>query len=88
MRPRVEDKFLILRVDDTRCPEKIKVLAPTARRIYVLRERFDCCHWDHVRDYFQQVKGACILTEPAAARKHFTLRPKTVIARLRKAGVW
>ncbi len=88
MHLRLEDKFLIIRVEDTRCPEKIKVIVPHARRIYVLRERFDCRHWDHVRDCFQQVKGAWILAEPAAARKHFTLRPKTVIARLRKAGVW
>ncbi len=84
---RVEDKFLTLRVEDTRCPEKINALVPSAKRIYVLRERLDCGHWDHVRDCFHQVTGRYILTEPVAARKHFTRQPKPVISRLRKTGV-
>jgi hypothetical protein len=86
--PTVEDKFLTLRVEDTRCPERIHGLAPSARTIYVLRERFTCVHWQTVRDLFFQVDGAFIVTIPAAGRKHFTLRPKAVIGRLTKAGVW
>ncbi len=86
--PRVEDKFLALRVQDTRCAESIAKVAPAARTIYVLRERFDCRHWDAVRDCFHQVNGRYIVTEPVAGRKHFTLRPRTVITRLRKEGVW
>ena len=88
MTVRVGDKFLSLRVEETRCPEIIRALAPSAKRIYVLRDRFDCGHWDHVRDCFIRVEGAFIVTEPPAARRHFTLRPKTVISRLQKAGVW
>jgi len=88
MAPRVEDKFLTLRVEQTRCPEAVHAVAPSAKRIYVLRERVNCGHWDHVRDCFHQVTGSYIVTEPVAARKYFTLKPKTVISRLRKAGVW
>lgn len=84
----VEDKFLTIRVGDTRCPERIGAIAPSARKIYVLRERVDCAHWGHVRDCFHQVTGAYIVAEPLAARKYFTLRPRTVISRLRKAGIW
>ncbi len=86
--PTVEDKFLSLRVKDTRCPAKIHGLAPSATTIYVLRQRFDCRHWQTVQDLFSQVNGAFIVTTPVAARKHFTLHPKEVIARLTKAGVW
>ena len=82
------DKFLTLRVEQTRCPEAISAVVPSAKRFYVLRERLNCGHWDYVRDCFHQVTGSYILTEPVAARRYFTLRPKTVISRLRKAGVW
>ena len=86
--PKVDDKFLEVRVGDTRCPEKIRAVARSARKIYVLRRRIDCGHWKHVKDCFHEIKGSYILSEPVAARKHFTLRPKTVISRLTKAGVW
>jgi hypothetical protein len=88
MAPEVEDKFMALPVGETRCPDKIKAVAPTARTVYVLRERIDCGHWVHVKDCFHQITGAHILSEPIAARKHFTLHPRTVISRLTKAGVW
>ncbi len=84
----VAEKFVELRLGQTRCPERIRAIAPSARRIYVLRERFDCSQWRHVKDCFHQVTGRHIVTEPTAGRKHFTLKPKTVIARLQKAGVW
>jgi hypothetical protein len=88
MKKQVEDKFLTVSVGDTRCPEKIRAVARSARTIYVLRERIDCGHWRHVEDCFHQITGTHILSEPIAARKYFTLRPKTVISRLTKAGVW
>ena len=88
MASEVKDKFLAIDVGDTRCPERIKEVAPAAKTVYVLRERIDCSHWSHVKDCFQQVTGAHILSEPIAARKHFTLQPKTVISRLTEAGVW
>ena len=84
----VDDRFIALSPEQTRCPERIRALAPTARTIYVLKERFDCRHWQHVQDCFHQVKGAYIVNEPLAARKYFTLCPKKVISRLQKAGVW
>ena len=85
---RIDEKFVALDPDDTRCPDKIRTIAPKARRIYVLRERFDCNHWKHVSDCFHQVRGAHIVTEPVAGRKYFTLQPRQVISRLQKAGVW
>lgn len=84
----VDDKFLAVRVGDTRCPDKIKAVARSAKTIYVLRERIDCGNWRHVEDCFQQITGTHILSEPIAARKYFTTRPKTVISRLTEAGVW
>ncbi len=85
---RVNDKFIALSPEDTRCPAKIAAIAPSARKIYILKERFDCSHWDHVRDCFHQVKGSYIVTKPTAGRRHFTLQPGRVIARLCKARVW
>ena len=84
----IEDKFIAIRPGEKRCPEIIRSLVPSVRSIYVLRERFDCNHWKLVADCFQQVKGAYIVTQPAAGRRYFTTKPKTVIARLQKAGVW
>ncbi len=84
----VQERFLALRPDETRCPDAVKALAPRARTIYLLRERFDCGHWQHVSDCFHQVKGAFIVKEPVAGRRYFTTKPGTVIARLRKIGVW
>ena len=84
----VEEKFLALLPEETRCPEQVSRAAPAAERIYVLRERFDCRHWDLVRDCFCTVKGAYIVTQPAAGRRYFTLCPETVIQRLVEAGVW
>ena len=84
----VEQKFLALRPDETRCPARVRQMAPEAELIHVLRERFDCRHWDLVRDCFCTVKGAYIVTQPAAGRRYFTLCPETVIQRLVEAGVW
>jgi hypothetical protein len=84
----IEDWFIALRPSDTRCPEAIHLLAPTARTVYILKQRFDCNHWVLVSDCFHQVKGAYIVTQPVAGRRYFTTKPKTVIARLQKAGVW
>ena len=82
------DRFLQLTREQTRCPQKIMAIAPSAKKIYVLKERSDCRHWDLVRDLFHQVKGSHIVTEPTAGRKYFTLDPRTVIARLTRAGAW
>ena len=84
----IDDKFISLSPDETRCPEKIRELAPSARTVYLLRERFDCGHWHHVKDCFEQVKGSYIVTEPVAARRYFTLCPERVIARLQEVGAW
>jgi hypothetical protein len=84
----VQEKFVALSPEETRCPDEVRELAPSARRIYVLRERFDCRYWKHVSDCFHQVKGAWIVTEPSAGRRYFTTRPGTVVTRLEKAGVW
>ena len=84
----IDDKFVCLPVEQTRCPDKVRALAPSAREIYVLRERLDCRYWDHVRDCFHQVEGAYIVTRPVAGRRYFTLDPRRVIARLEAAGVW
>lgn len=84
----INEKFLALRPDETRCPDTIRALAPDAELIWVLRERFDCQHWKHVSDCFHTVQGSYIVTQPAAGRRYFTLDPATVIARLREAGVW
>lgn len=85
---RIDEKFVSLRPEDTRCPDRILALAPDASRVYVLKERFDCNHWQHVRDCFHQVRGSYIVNEPVAGRRYFTLEPRRVIARLQKAGVW
>ena len=85
---RIDDRFLSLTPEQTRCPDKIRALAPDAKRIYVLKERFGCTHWDHVRDCFHKVQGSYILTEPKAARSYFTLEPRKVIRRLQRARVW
>ncbi len=84
----VEDRFIALSPQQTRCPEAIAALAPKARKIYVLTQRIDCGEWKYVKDCFLAVEGVQIVTQPAAGRKYFTLKPKTVIARLQKAGVW
>jgi hypothetical protein len=88
MPPKIAERFVALSPEQTRCPEKIRSIAPSAKKIYVLRERFDCRHWDIVRDLFHQVSGSHIVTQPTAGRKYFTLDPETVASRLRKAGVW
>ena len=88
MSVRIQQRFLALTLAETRCPDKIAAIAPSAKKVYVLRERFECGDWDHVRDLFHHVKGAYIVTEPVAARKYFTLEPRKVISRLRKADVW
>ena len=85
---KIEDKFLALKPDDTRRPEKIRAITPSAKKIYVLKERFDCGHWKHVSDCFHQVEGSFIVTEPTAGRRYFTLEPRKVIERLREIGVW
>ncbi len=84
----IPDKFVALTPRQTRCPDAIRDLAPHARAIYILKERFDCSHWRHVSDCFHQVTGSYIVTQPSAGRKYFTTKPKTVIARLCKVGVW
>ena len=88
MTVKIVDRFVELTPEQTRCPEKIRDIAPSARKIYVLKERFDCRYWDLVRDLFHQVKGSHIVTEPTAGRRYFTLDPRTVITRLTTAGVW
>ena len=85
---KIADKFVSLTPDETRCPELVRKLAPEATRIYLLRERIDCREWDHIRDLFHHVQGSWIVKEPAAGRQYFTLEPRQVISRLRKAGVW
>jgi len=84
----IADKFVSLKPNETRCPDRIAALAPNAKTIYVLKERFGCQHWDHVRDCFHKVQGSYIVTEPTAGRQYFTTKPKMVIQRLVKAGVW
>ena len=84
----IQDRFLALSPEETRCPDAIRILVPGAKTIYVMKERFDCRYWRHVSDCFHQVKGAYIVTQPVAGRRYFTTKPKTVIARLQKAGVW
>jgi len=84
----IKDKFISVSPAETRCPEKIRAAAPSAKVIHLLKERFNCSHWQEVGDLFHQVKGAYILTQPTSARKHFTLRPKEVIKRLVALGVW
>jgi hypothetical protein len=84
----IEEKFLALAPDQTRCPDRVRELVPTAARIYLLRQRFDCRHWDRVRDCFHKVVGGYIVTEPKAGRQYFTVCPETVVQRLREAGVW
>jgi len=84
----IDDKSIALSPEETRCPEKIRAIAPSAGTIYVLRERFGCGHWKHVEDCFHKVTGSYIVTEPVAARRYFTLCPKKVVSRLQKAGVW
>ena len=88
MTTRIADKFISLPVDKTRCPERIRALAPTATRIYLLKERFDCRYWTRVSDCFYRVRGVYIVAQPAAARRYFTLEPRKVIRRLHEAGVW
>jgi len=84
----IGDRFIALSPEETRCPEKIRAIAPSAKRVYLLRTRVDCARWHHVKDCFHQVKGTYIVTEPPAARRYFTLCPKEVVSRLQKAGVW
>jgi len=85
----IERRFIKVKVADTRCPEAIRALGVEARHVYLLRDRIDCSHWQHVSKHFLgPVVGKHIVTQPPAARKVFTLRPERAVAAMKKRGLW
>ncbi len=88
MKSEIERRFIRKRIEETRCPELIRAAGVRSGHVYVLRERIDCGQWKHVSEYFVPIKGRHILTEPAAARRYFTVEPEKVVATMKSKGLW
>ena len=84
----IERYFLEKRVDETRCPEKIRALGVEGEFVYLLRERIECNDWKKVSKYFKNVRGKYIVNTPLAGRSYFTVEPEKVISIMKREGPW
>jgi len=88
MKSEIEKRFIKKRVEETRCPELISASGVESGYVYLLRKRIECGQWQHVAEYFIQIKGKYILNEPVAARRYFTVKPDEVISAMKSKGLW
>jgi len=84
----INEKFLQINVESTRCPEKIRAMGIEKKSIYLLKNRIECGDWKLIDHLFTKVTGTYIVTEPIAGRKYFTLNPKAVFDILKSNGIW
>ncbi|MHC4562198.1 MAG: hypothetical protein ACYS8X_05425 [Planctomycetota bacterium] len=84
----IERRFIKVRVADTRCPDEIRAKGISDDVVYLLRERIECAHWRHVKDYFVGINGRHIVSQPVAARRYLTIHPERVVAAMKQQGIW
>lgn len=88
MNNEINEKFLQLNINDTRCPDKIKEMGIKEESIYLLRNRTECGDWELIGHLFFKVTGSYIMTKPIAGRQYFTLEPKAVVDIMKANGIW
>jgi len=88
MKNEIEKRFIKKRVEETRCPELIRIAGVESGYVYLLRKRIECGQWQHVAEYFIPIKGKYILSEPVSARRYFTVKPEKVILAMKNKGLW
>ena len=84
----IQERFIKIRVDETRCPDLIRAAEVRSEYVYLLRHRIDCGQWQHVSKYFVPITGKYILVEPVAARRFLTVEPRQVVASMKSRGLW
>lgn len=88
MKKEISKYFLRIKVDDTRCPKLIRESGCKEEYIYLLKNRTECGEWQHIGEYFVQIKGKNIVSEPVSARNYFTTEPEKVIRNMKKRKIW
>ncbi len=78
MKDEIDRRFDTVAVDGLPWAGAVREAGVEADHVYVLKERIDCDHWHHVGEFF-------IRPTP---RRYITLKPRRVVAAMKKAGLW